>query len=132
MTNPTESNSVEFSEWLARAVEKGVPESVRAFCFNLLELGRDDGGRFSVEVVGANKFSATESDWACEENWEPMDRILNLPASVSGETWESCLSAVQSLIQKTLATDSEVARILKSREGIGVGFVDGDLHIIRP
>ena len=116
-----------FKQWLVRALENGLPQSVKAFSFNLFEGGR---AKFGVEIIGASEFDPTNQDWACEEIWEPLDRKLDIPVSFSGDTWEECLSAVQSLIRNMLEIDDEVSRILKSRKGIGVGFVDGDLHIV--
>jgi hypothetical protein len=124
--------AIEFEEWLAQAVKNGVPESVRAFSLNLSELAHVHEAKFAVEFVGTSAFSATGSDWACEENWHPIVRVLKIPNSISGDTWGSCLSVVQSLIRETLEADSELASILKSREGVSVGFVDGGLHILWP
>jgi len=122
----------DFTEWIAKAVENGVPDAVRAFAFNLFELAQADEARFAVELVGTSEFSGTESDWACTENWEPIQRTLRIPISFSGEAWGECIWRVQSLIQNMLESDSNPSRILKSRDGIGIGFVDGDLRIVRP
>jgi hypothetical protein len=59
-------------------------------------------------------------------------RRLSIPVSFSGENWEQCLQAILSLIKATLEEKSVAADILKSRLGVGVGFVDGDLHIAWP
>lgn len=122
----------EFNSWLDRAIQSGVPASVKAFSFNLFEPAFVEGVKFGVEVIGASQFDECNSDWACDEIWEPNERRLNIPLSFSGETWDECLSKVQYLIQNFLAADSATARALKSREGIGVGFVDGDLNVLWP
>ena len=121
-----------FNAWLDRAVVDGVPQSVEAFSFNLFEPARARDAKFGVELIGAGEFSSTNVDWACEEVWEPTDRRLNIPLSFSGETWEECLLAIQSLVQTALAADTTTARILKSRQGVGIGFVDGDLSVVWP
>ena len=86
--------------------------------------------KFGVEVIGTSEFSPDDQDWACEEIWEPKHRQLNIPVSFSGESWEQCLVVIQSLIEVFLAKDNRAAIILKSRLGIGVGFVDGDLNLV--
>ncbi|VVE53118.1 hypothetical protein PAQ31011_04845 [Pandoraea aquatica] len=122
--------SIEFSQWLRRALERGVPMSVRAFAFNLFELTNIDNAKFGVEIVGAGKFDQTDSDWACNEVWEPIDRVLRIPIIFSGDAWDDCLLAIRSLLRTLLEIDDDMTRVLKSREGVGIGFVDGDLHIV--
>ncbi|MFJ2995635.1 hypothetical protein [Pandoraea sp. NPDC087047] len=74
-------------------------------------------------------FDLTDPDWACNEVWEPIDRALRIPIIFSGDAWEECLLAIRSLLRTLLEIDDDMTRVLKSREGVGIGFVDGDLHI---
>lgn len=122
----------EFESWLDRAIQSDIPASVRAFSFNLFEPAFIEGVKFGVEIIGASQFDESNPDWACDEIWEPNERRLNIPLSFSGETWEECLLNTQLLIQNVLTADSATARVLKSRDGIGVGFVDGDLSVLWP
>lgn len=130
MNTSEQQFSVEFCKWLRRAFDRGVPMSVRAFAFNLFELTNIDNVKFGIEMVGAGMFDLTDSDWACDEVWEPIDRTLRIPITFSGDAWEACLLAIRSLLRTLMEIDDDMTRVLKSREGVGVGFVDGDLHII--
>lgn len=120
----------QFEDWLLEAFASEVPEEVKAFSFNLYEPAFVDDVKFGMKVVGTSQFDLINPDWACEEVWEPNHRRLNIPVAFSGESWEQCLVAIQSIVQAFLAKDNRITDILKSRLGIGVGFVDGDLNIV--
>jgi hypothetical protein len=120
----------QFEEWLSAALAAGVPSEVKAFSFNLFEPALVPGVKFGIEVVGTNTFDPTNPDWACEEVWEPSVRRLNIPVSFSGQNWEECLASTQFLVQSVLEKNSQASMQLKSRLGVGIGFVDGDLHVI--
>lgn len=120
----------QFEGWLRQAFASEVPGEVRAFSFNLFEPAFVTGVKFGVELVGASRFDPNDPDWPCDEVWQPIQRQLNIPISFSGETWEQCLEAIKSLVENTLASHNHVADSLKSRLGVGVGFIDGDMHVV--
>lgn len=124
--------SAQFEEWLKQAFSSGVPEDVKAFAFNLYEPAPIKGVCFGVELVGTGGFDRENPDWACEEIWEPATRRLDIPVSFSGQGWEHCLEVMLSLIEAALRKEDPIAAVLKSRLGIGVGFVDGDLNVVWP
>jgi hypothetical protein len=117
-----------FETWLRTSLNKAVPESVRAFSFNLYESG-SDLFPFGVELVGSPDFDAEDGDWACDEVWEATPRRLAIPATFSTSSWEACLANVKALVLRTLQDDT-IGQVLRTREGIAVGFVDGDLDLI--
>ena len=118
----------EFEDWLNKGLENNIPASVKAFSFNLFEPASIDNVKFGIELIGADIFDPNNSDWACEEIWEPNERRLNIPTTYSGEDWESCLKVMKDLVLKEIKSGS--FKKLKSKEGIGIGFVDGDLEVI--
>ena len=120
----------QFEGWLEQAFASEVSSDVKAFSFNLFEPAFVDGVKFGVEVVGSSEFDPGNADWACEEIWSPKQRQLNIPVAFSGETWEQCLEAIKSVGVTTLGKHSREAACLKSRLGVGVGFVDGDMHVV--
>ncbi len=83
-----------------------------------------------IELIGAGMFDENDPDWPCDEVWEPVPRNLFIPVGYSGENWESCLQRLRALVLKEFDADSPAARMLQSSQGIGIGFVDGDLEII--
>lgn len=44
-------------------------------------------------------------------------------------SWEDCLQIVESFITKYLQ-QGKYSKILSSKEGVGYGFVDGDLFLM--
>jgi hypothetical protein len=120
----------QFKEWLSSALQLPVPSEVRAFSFNLCEPALIDGVRFGVELVGAGVFDPEDSDWACEEIWTAQPRTLNIPVEFSGSGWEECLERMKALLQSVLEEQSGISGVLKSRQAVALGFVDGDLDVI--
>lgn len=115
-----------FNLWLDRALSKPVAEDVIAFCFNL-------GEPWSVEVVGANKYSDKNSDWACPpEAFRPKVKKLSLPKSDVGATWQTALEGAKALVASYLERPSAGSERLKKAEAVVVGFVDGDLEKVWP
>jgi len=119
-----------FGAWLEAGLFKPVPNSVRGFAFNLFESGLGCGAKFGIELVGANRFDADDADWACDETWEPEDRHLLIPDDYSGVDWAPCLAKMKALVQKELRGPTHAAKMLQSRQGVGIGFVDGELEIV--
>ena len=120
----------EFHTWLKQGLQSVLPEEIKAFSFNLFEPALVDGVKFGIELVGAGEFDENDSDWACDEVWEPEQRQLNIPIEYSGDNWESCLKKMKSLINDTLQANQGAVSKLKNVQGIGVGFVDGDLEVV--
>lgn len=114
-----------FNAWLDIVLSQAIPPSVVAFNFNLAE-------PWSIEVIGSDRYSDSDSDWACEESFRPdVERFL-LRGSAASETWKSVLNTAKPLISAYLDRPSGGSAILRGAEAVVVGFVDGDLHKIWP
>lgn len=120
----------EFENWLEEGLKGNLPNNIKAFSFNLFEPAFEDGVTFGIELIGAGEFSENDTDWACDEVWEPKQRNLFIPVEYSGKDWESCLEIMKKLIFKTLNKEKEFSKKLKESKGVGIGFVDGDLSIV--
>lgn len=105
-----------------------IPVSVRAFSFNLCELG-DDGSPFGVELIGSPEFDLEDGDWACDEVWVATPRMLEIPLAFSSRSWEECLAGVKRLVIAAIDDDS-AGEVFKTREAVAVGFVDGGLDLV--
>jgi shikimate kinase len=112
-----------FEEWVDVSLSVELPEGIEAFCFNLYE---DGGGKWSVEIVGAASFDREDSDWACDEVFTNRTQPLRWS---SNQSWERILAQVKSHIKKYLKK-GKYASLLLGKQGIGVGFVDGDLILL--
>lgn len=118
----------DFNAWLRRSTNLPIPASVRAFSFHLYEL-RSEIRPFGIVLIGASDFDIEDCDWACDEVWAATPRMLEIPLAFSSHSWKACLAAVRRLVAE--AVDDNIAgEVLKSREGVAVGFVDGDLHMV--
>ncbi|MEP6754411.1 MAG: hypothetical protein ABJA67_02835 [Chthonomonadales bacterium] len=115
----------EFNTWLDAALSKNIESSVVAFSFNL-------GEPWYIEIVGSDRYSEDDSDWACEESFRPDVERLELPESEVGEDWEDVLEAAIRLVSAYLDRPSAGSGILQRAEAVAVGFVDGDLHRVWP
>lgn len=119
-----------FASWLNDCLGQQIPEEVCAFNFNLYEIAGTPDQGFGVELIGAGQFDERDPDWPCDEVWETAERGITIPGNYSGHNWESCLAAARQLVLHELEPASAAANMLKTAEGIGIGFVDGDLEVI--
>ncbi len=102
-----------------------VPADVVAFCFNLYE--ENDGG-WAMELVGTQRFDPEDEDWACDEATDFGSRE-NLYSWKAECEWEEALEYMVNELKQYLSC-GKYADLLKSKQGVGVGFVDGDIEII--
>ncbi|MEL6645728.1 MAG: hypothetical protein AAFQ79_17490 [Pseudomonadota bacterium] len=122
-----------FGRWLDSALSVPIPAEVVSFSFNLVELPTFNAAdpRFGVELIGATSFSKEDSDWACDDAFKAAPAVLEIPVSFSGDAWDECLRRMHTLITRYLTCGSAGADKLNSAVGVGIGFVDGDLHLVR-
>ena len=113
------------SEWIDVVLSDGVPDEAVAFCFNLYE---NDEYYWSMELIGAGRFDPDDQDWACDEvtDFNSRESLFTFQAECE---WDEALQTMIDILKKYL-NDGKYADLLKSREGVGVGFVDGDIEII--
>jgi hypothetical protein len=114
-----------FDAWLDDALSQRISPSVVAFSFNLAE-------PWSIEVVGSDRYSDDDPDWACEESFRANVEQFALPASEVGATWEVVLEATKHLVGSYLDRPSAGSVRLRKAEAVVVGFVDGDIHRVWP
>lgn len=115
----------DFDAWLDDALSHPIAPSVVAFSFNLAE-------PWCIEIVGSDRYSDDDSDWACEESFRPDVEQLALSEFEVGETWEVVLEAAKRLVTAYLDRPSAGSAILRRAHAVTVGFVDGDLHGVWP
>lgn len=113
------------ADWLDSILNQKIPEPVVAFCFNLYE---DDENQWSMKLVGTETFDVEEEDWACDEVTDFGSRENNLTWNSSSE-WDEVLKEIVTEVKRYLE-NGKYADVLKSKKGVGVGFVDGDIEIV--
>lgn len=121
----------EYRAWVEDALAEGLPSDVVALTFNLFEQGAN-AARYGVELVGTSEFDRNKPDWACSEIWEPSNgRKTDIPRSFCDGPWDICLSQMREVIASFLREPSELSERLKAVRGIGIGFVDGTLLLLK-
>lgn len=117
------NNSV--SDWIDNVLNSDIPDNIAAFCFNLYEEGN---GSWSMELVGANGFDLESEDWPCDEvtDFKSRENPYKWEENCS---WEEALAHIVKVLKKYLANGKH-AELLKSRTGVGVEFVDGNIEIL--
>ncbi|MCF7751578.1 hypothetical protein KQ945_12540 [Bacillus subtilis subsp. subtilis] len=116
--------------WLDHALQAPLPREVVGLSFNLSEGAASDACGFCIELVGTDRFDAQDPDWPCDEVWEPPVRDIELPYTLTGQTWQSCLQQLRAQLQTVLDTPPFGPRLKQQVHGIGLGFVDGDLELL--
>jgi hypothetical protein len=112
-----------FEQWLDKALNHKISDKVVAFCFNVYE---DVDNKWSIELVGASSFDKDDDDWPSDEVFTTRRHPFVWRAQ---SDWQPILSKVQDVVKAYLERGRNAA-VLKSRQGIAVGFVDGDLIVL--
>ncbi|MBR4268756.1 MAG: hypothetical protein IKQ47_03090 [Prevotella sp.] len=113
----------ELETWLNEILQMTIPDDVVAFCFNLYE---DVNKSWTLELIGANSFDASDSDWACNEVFTTRDKPLTWN---DNKECQDVLMMVKKLLKDYLEK-GEYGNVLKERKGLAVGFTDGDLILL--
>ncbi|MBD5137345.1 MAG: hypothetical protein HDT39_15565 [Lachnospiraceae bacterium] len=113
----------DFNKWIDTVLEKDLPPETVAVAFNLYE---DGDNNWSVELVGTSIFDANDEDWVCDEVFDTRDNPFEWNQDIS---WEDVLEEVTDILKKYLE-EGKHADKLKMYQGVGVGFVDGNVWIL--
>ena len=117
----------ELAGWLKRVVAAETPgASVVAFNVGLFET--ENG--FSGYLVGAERYDANDSDWACDGAFTPSERYCTIPAD-DFDGWEGVHAAVVETIRKFLSAAPGVTSFLAYAEVVTVGIDGGDLERVK-
>ena len=113
----------DFFVWLDSILKDELNNEVKAINFNLYE---DADNKWSIELVGTFSFNKDDDDWACDEVFATRDN----PFVIECESdWKSMETVFIDLVNEYLSSGKYASK-LKEYLAVGVGFVDGDLHIL--
>ena len=116
-------NSKEFFKWLDSLLTNELNSEIKAINFNLYE---DTDNKWAIELVGTFSFNKDNDDWTCDEVFTTRDN----PFVIERESdWKSMETFFIGLVNEYLSFGKYVGK-LKEYQAIGIGFVDGDLHIL--
>lgn len=113
------------SKWLNHTLKQVIPNEVTAFCLNLYD---DGNGTWSMELIGAGRFDLGDPDWPCEEVTDFQTRE-NPFVWNSSSKWDGVLKEMKGVLKEYLQR-GKYADLLKSKSGVGIGFVDGDIEVL--
>ncbi len=119
-----------FANWLDNLLENNnMPESTQAFNFNLYEEAGDCV--YGVQIIASDRFDADDDgDWACYEIWSSEEDIFCVSAADEDDKgWQAFQKFITEVICDYLV-NGKYKDILLDSQGIGVGFVDGEIDII--
>ncbi len=109
-----------FAQWLDASLSGDLPSEIAAFGFNIYE---DGDYRWALELIGSSWFDKDNSDWACDEVFTTRDTSFTWK---SKKAPDAILADVRKALERYLL-EGQYHSILQSKQGIGLGFVDGDL-----
>lgn len=120
----------EFSNWLDNLLENNdMPENTAAFNFNLYEESVEDH-IYGVQLIAAERFDSEDPDWPCDEVWSSEEDIFCVDTSDEEDTgWKYALELIKEMCEKYLESGN-YKNILLGTNGVGIGFIDGDIDII--
>lgn len=113
-----------FYQWLNTFLLKSASKPVKGYSFNLYE-----ADSFRIELAAISDFDNDDLDWACKTSFH--SKKMSIPKKYSGEKWSSCLEKMQNLVKEYLCSNELGAEILNKAERVGIGFVDGDLILLK-
>ena len=116
-----------FNQWLASVAPRSPLEGVVAYNFNIAQSSES----FVVELVGSSYYDAADPDWACDETWTSRPSEFQSSYAVSGEAWEPFLREVFGAVKSFLVSGAGAASSLARAEAVTVGFVDGELLVVK-
>lgn len=115
--------------WLNSILQQAVPAEAVGLNFNLYEDFEPDGEKsWSMELVGTGSFDEEDEDWACDEVCDFGTRETPFCWRENAE-WEVILEKIVPILRKYLS-EGLFADKLKQYDGVGVGFVDGNIEIL--
>jgi len=123
------SLETEFFSWADSVLSQPIPASTVAFHFNLYE-GLDS---VHVQLIGADAFAPGEDPskhyWPGPETFSTGEDIFEVPQAMAGPDWRAWLDTLKSMINAYIAR-GKMSKVLRNSKGVGVGFVDGDMHLL--
>lgn len=113
--------------WIIRIDEsEKIPDSIKAFNFGIFET--EDG--YQIYLVGATDYDLEDDDWACEEDFIPDEKYLNLGKESEKWEWEEVQSIVKDSIEQFIKIKVSHDSFLYKAEYLTTGFDDGELERI--
>jgi hypothetical protein len=104
-------------KWLERISLISPPNpEIKAFNFGIFQTQNG----YSVYLIGSTKYDSEDDDWACMEDYAPVERYLELPLTANGD-WQSVETGLVEALREIV---SAVPSFLNNAEYVTAGFDD--------
>lgn len=114
--------------WIEHASD--VPQEAVGLWFGIADIvARDGTTRCTMYVAATADFDPNDGgDWASDYVWEPPDRYLELDglAAIGAQDWVNAVEHAVAVVQAVRPWETAPQAL----RGVGVGFDDGDVHIV--
>lgn len=114
-----------FFKWADKALARKISARTVAFHFNLYQGVKS----VHVQIMGMDTFSEDGEYWPGEETFSTGEDIFQVPFADAGAEWPEWLENLKLLVSDYLDTGKNAA-VLRHSQGVGIGFVDGDLEVL--
>ncbi|MBE3871809.1 hypothetical protein HJ160_24210 [Vibrio parahaemolyticus] len=118
-------NEQDFRDWLDAQLSEDIPERIIAFNINIYE------SPFLVEIVGSEEFDLDNEDWACNEDWLPKKRQIEVSESLFGSSWQTAEQTLLQFTKQYVNSCCSISQKALSNKSLSIGFVDGSLNIVK-
>ncbi len=115
-----------FTDWIESiSLSSPPPSNIKAFNIGLFETPNG----YKAYLIGSKEYDPADDDWACQEDYSPTERYLELPASfVQGKDWQEVENGMVTMIKRYLGLAKDFENnIFTSSVVVTVGFDDGTL-----
>ena len=118
-----------FTEWIKRIGRSSPPPpDISALNIGLFETPTG----YAAYLIGLKKYDPTDDDWACQEDYSPNEKFLELPAEfVNGKGWQQVENDMLTVIARFLAINASSENVLTNAAVVTVGFDDGTLTRVK-
>lgn len=117
----------QIEDWLLELSHNEViPENIVALNFGIFE---SENG-YCVYLIGSESYDVDDDDWACDVDYEPVDKYLNIEGVDVGVDSDKFLNEVITILLDIISLEKVSAWLLHTKY-ITVGFDDGVLEKIR-
>ena len=116
--------NVNFQNWLAGIIASETPdESIVAYYFGIFE----GETHYTIYLTGSSVYDASDSDWACSNDFEPKEKYFVLPSDFNHLTWDEVLKKVENSLKDFVSSTLYKNSFFSRAKVIATGFDDGDL-----
>lgn len=117
----------QIEDWLLElSSDEVIPENIVALNFGVFE---SENG-YCIYLIGSKNYDASDDDWACDVDYEPVDKYLNIEGVDVGVDPDKFLNEVIAILLDIISLEKISAWLLHIKY-ITVGFDDGVLEKIR-